>query len=187
MFSLIGVGLVAAEAVSDKNDLYPHWNELIVGAVAFAVLYVFMWKWVLPQIGKLLEERRAAIQGNMEKAEATRSEADQILAEYREQLTGARDEANRVIEEARRMAEQVRRDLQERAEDEAAATVTRAQEEIRNERDRALEELRAQVKEIAVELAGRVVGQTIDPATHERLIDEYIDEVAHTSNGKHEP
>ena len=53
----------------------------------------------------------------------------------------------------------------------------RAQEEIRVERDRVFSELRAQVGEIAVELAGRVVGQSLDESTHARLIDDYIDEV----------
>ena len=41
------VGLLAAEA-TDKENLYPHAAELIVGAVAFAVIFFFMWKWVLP-------------------------------------------------------------------------------------------------------------------------------------------
>jgi F-type H+-transporting ATPase subunit b len=68
--------------------------------------------------------------------------------------------------------------MQAKAEDGAQATVARAQEEIRAERDRVFQELRAQVGEIAVELAGRVVGESLDASAHERLIDEYIDQVA---------
>ncbi|HET9309946.1 MAG TPA: F0F1 ATP synthase subunit B [Actinomycetota bacterium] len=166
------------EEVNEASDLYPHWEELLVGALAFGILFYFMWKWVFPRVGALLDERREKIQGDLEKAEATRAEADQLLADYRTQLAGAREEADRIIEEARHTADQVRVDLQTKAEQEAQASVARAQEEIRAERDRVFQELRGQVGEIAVELAGRVVGQSLDTGAHERLIDEYIDQVA---------
>jgi F-type H+-transporting ATPase subunit b len=173
------------EEVSEASRFYPEPGELIVGLIAFAVLFFFTWKWVLPRFKQLLEERREQIQGEMEKAEATRREAEKLQEEYREQLAGAREEANKIIEEARATAEQLRRDLQAKAEEEAQATVARAQDEIRAERDRAFEELRAQIGSIAVELAERVVGQSLDEQAHQRLIDEFIDEVASgaSSNG----
>jgi F-type H+-transporting ATPase subunit b len=177
------LALLAAAAVSEKKDLYPHATELIFGAIAFAIIYVFMWKWVIPRMNTLLEERRQKIQGEMEKAEASRVAADEELARYKEQLAGARDEGNRIIEEARRTADQLRVDLQGKAEQESQAIVARAQEEIRAERDRVFQELRTQVGEIAVELAGKVVGQSLDRSSHERLIDEYIDQVA-SGNGQ---
>jgi F-type H+-transporting ATPase subunit b len=177
-----GIGLLAAES-SDKENLYPHASELVMGAVAFAVIFFFMWKWVIPRVNTLLEERRQKIQGEMEKAEHARVEADAELARYKEQLAGAREEANRIIEEARRTADQLRVDLQAKAEQESHAIVQRAQEEIRAERDRVFQELRTQVGEIAVQLAGKVVGAELDISAHDRLIDEYIDEVA-SGNGK---
>jgi F-type H+-transporting ATPase subunit b len=181
MLTTIASILLQAEEHAEENDpkdLYPHLNELIVGALAFFVLFFFMWKWVIPQVNAILEERRKKIQGEMEQAEVTRKEADRILDDYRQQLAGARDEANRIIEEARATAEQLRRDLQAKAEEEAQATVARAQDEIHAERDRVFEELRAQVATIAVGLAERLVGESLDEKAHARLIDEYIDEVA---------
>ena len=183
------------EEVSEAKDLYPQPGELIVGLVAFLILFFFTWKWVLPRFKQVLEERRQQIQGEMERAEATRREAEKTQEQYRAQLAGAREEANKVIEEARATAEQLRRDLQAKAEEEAQATVARAQDEIRSERDRAFQELRAQVGSIAVELAERVVGASLDEQAHQRLIDEFIDEVASarssdgsgaTGNGKGE-
>jgi F-type H+-transporting ATPase subunit b len=188
MFALIASILPQAEEVSDAKDLYPEVGELIVGLLAFAVLFFFTWKWVIPRFKQVLEERREKIQGEMERAEATRKEADKLQEEYRTQLAGARDEANKMIEEARATAEQLRRDLQAKAEEEAQATVARAQDEIRAERDRAFQELRAQIGSIAVELAERVVGEALDEKAHKRLIDEFIDEVASSAssnrNGK---
>ena len=171
------------ENVNDAADLYPHWEELVVGALAFAILFFFVWKWVLPRLSTLLDERRDKIQGELERAEETRRSAERELEQYRQQLARAREESNEIIEEARRSAEQVRADIQARAEREAAATVARAQDEIRAERDRVFQELRTEVAEISVELAERVVGQSLDGKAHQRLIDEYLDQVA-TGNGK---
>ena len=175
--------VAAAEAVSDKKDIYPKASELIVGAIAFGILFFFMAKWVLPRLNEVLEERRQKIQGSLEEAEAARVEAEAELGRYREQLADARGEANRIIEEARRTADQLRRDLQAKAEQESEATVSRAQEEIRAERDRVFQELRAQIGDVAVELAGRVVGESLDRTTHEKLIDDFIQEVASQGNG----
>jgi F-type H+-transporting ATPase subunit b len=176
-----------AEPVNDAKDLYPHWEELLVGALAFAILFFFVWKWVLPRVSALLEERRDKIQGDLERAEQTRTQAEQELADYRQQLANARQESNAIIEEARKTAEQLRADIQARAEREAAATVAKAQEEIRAERDRVFQELRGEIGEIAVELAERVVGASLDAKSHQRLIDEYIDQVSEgvSGNGKH--
>ena len=96
-----------AEPVNDAKDLYPHWQELLVGALAFAVLFFFVWKWVLPRVNALLDERRDKIQGDLERAEQTRTQAEQELADYRQQLANARQESNahhRGGEEDRRAA-----------------------------------------------------------------------------------
>jgi F-type H+-transporting ATPase subunit b len=167
-----------AEETNDPADLYPHWEELIVGALAFGILFFFMWKWVLPRVNALLEERRQRIQRELEQAEETRRTAERELTEYRQQLSGAREEANRILEEARRTADQLRSDLQRKAEQDAQATVARAQDEIRAERDRVFQELRGEVAQIAVEIAQRVVGQSIDEKAHQRLIDDYIDQLS---------
>jgi F-type H+-transporting ATPase subunit b len=174
-----------SEEVSEVKDFYPSPAELIVGLIAFAVLFVFTWKYVLPRFRQVLDEREAKIKGELEKAEGERTEARRLQEEYRQQLAGARDEANRIIEEARATAEEVRRDLQARAEQQAESIVARAQDEIRAERDRVFQELRGQVGTIAVELAERVVDKELDRATHERLIDDFIDEVTAgpSSNG----
>jgi F-type H+-transporting ATPase subunit b len=181
---IASISLLAQESVSDKEDLYPHASELIVGAIAFAILFVFMWKWVIPRMNVLLEERRQQIQGQLENAEQTRQQAERELEEYRKQLGSAREEANRIIEEARSTADQLRRDIERKAEEESGNIVARAQDEIRAERDRVFTELRTQVADIAVGLAGRVVGAELDTKAHQRLIDEYIEQVSAGRDGQ---
>ena len=174
----------APTANSDKENLYPHLSELIVGLLAFAVIFFVLWKWALPRMREVLDERRRQIQGQLETAEQTRQQADQELSDYRAQLANAREEGNRIIEEARVTADQLRRDIQANAEREAQSTVERAQEEIRAERDRVFSELRTQVSELAVDIAGRVVGKELNQQAHEQLIDDYIDQVAAGETGQ---
>jgi F-type H+-transporting ATPase subunit b len=176
--------LVVAAEESSPNPLIPETIELVVGGLAFLIVFLILWRYAFPALNKMLAERTAKIQGNLEHADEARRTAEQELARYREQLANAREEANRIIEEGRKTAEQLRRDLQARAEQEADSIVTRAQEEIRLERDRVFQELRQQVATIAVDLAGRVVGESLDQQAHQRLIDEYIDEVGASGNGR---
>lgn len=172
-------------AAEEPNPIIPDIAELIYGTAAFVIVFLILAKFAFPALNTMLHERTSKIQGDLETAEQTRSEAEAELARYRQELAGARGEANRIIEEARRTAAQMQRDLQAKAEEEAAKTVDHAQEEIRAERDRALQELRAQVATIAVDLAGRVVEESLDQAAHQRLIDEYIEQVAGgNGNGK---
>ena len=168
---------------SGKDLLYPKASELILGAIAFFILFAFMAKWVLPRVNAILEERRAKIQGDLEKAEQTREQAQQELTDYRTQLAGARDEGNRIIEEARKTADAMRLEMNKKAETESQAIVARAQDEIRAERDRVFQELRTQVGELSLQLAGRMVGESLDKARHLRLVDEYIDQLSGMSPG----
>lgn len=176
--------LAAEEEVSEAKDLYPHWQELVLGALAFGILFYFMWKWVIPRLNEILEARRQKIQGDLEKAQEARGEADQLLGDYRRQLSGAREEANRIIDEARKTAEAMRKDMEAKAEQDSQQIVARAQEEIRAERDRVFQELKSQAGELSLQLAGKMVGRELDRDQHLRLVDDYIRELSGIGNGR---
>ena len=169
--------LAQEEAENDPSDLFPAVQELFWGAVAFGVLFFFMIKYVFPRINKTLDDRREKIQGELERAERTRTEADRLFAEYRQQLAGAREESNRIIEETRRTAESMRSELLAKADREYQEIVSRAQEDIRAERDQVFGELRSQVGELSVQLAGRIIGDSLDGDRQRRLVDDYIDQL----------
>ena len=183
MIELLSI-LAAESAEAPPNPILPEPVELIVGALVFLIVFAALAKFAFPSLNKALAARTDRIQGELERAEQVRAEAQAELEAYRKQVAGARQEADRIVEEARKAAEQLRRDAQSRAEREAADTVARAQDEIRAERARAFQELRGQVGEIAVELAGRVVGASLDGKQHGRLIDEFIDEVSRGGTGR---
>ncbi len=175
--------LAAEEPGADYPPLKPETAELIWGAIFFVLLFLFISRVVLPRINATLAARQQAVAGQVTAAEETRAEADQVLAEYRAKLADAQGEAQRIIEEGRRTAEQIVADARGRAEGEAEAIVSRAQSDIQIERDRAIAALRSELAGLSIELASRVVGQSLDGDAQRALVDRYIDELAGTGAG----
>ncbi|MFL5796544.1 MAG: F0F1 ATP synthase subunit B [Actinomycetota bacterium] len=166
-------------AAKTKNPLIPATNELVWGTVSFVLLLVILWRvGVFQRITEALARRTELIQGNIEKAEQTREEADLLLQQYRDRLESARDEADRIIREAREAADRVRKELQEKAKEESDRIVESARAEIRAERDRAARELRREVGILAVQVAERVVGESLDGDRQLQLVDAYVEELA---------
>ena len=166
--------LAAEEAEGPAALLLPAQEELIAGIVAFAILYFFVWKWVWPALTKTLEGRQVAITDQLQQAESARVEAEKLLGDYQVQLAEAKAEANRIMDEARDSAEEMRADLVAKAQAEADQIRAKAREDARNELSRALTEARSHVGEISMDLAGKIVGQTLDPKAHQELIDRFL-------------
>jgi F-type H+-transporting ATPase subunit b len=176
---MLGYASIVAAAEKTKNPLIPAWNELIWGTVAFVLLLVVLWRaGVFKRISEALAERTAKIEGQIKDAEATQAEANKILEDYKRQVAGAREEANRIVAEAREAGEQLRKDLQQKAQEEANRMVESARLEIQAERERAKRELRREVGSLAVQVAERVVGSELDHDRQLSLVDSYIDELS---------
>ena len=171
----------------EPNPILPEADELIFGSLAFLLVFVVLARYAFPRLNQGLKQREEKIRGDLEAAEEARREAEASLQRNEQQLQEARAEAGRIIDEARKTAESMRRDLLAKAEEESRAVVARAQEEIRAERDRVIQELRGQLAEWSVDLAGRVVGASLDKRRHLKLVEEYIDEVAGMSDSETKP
>ena len=169
--------LAQETAEHEQSPILPAWNELIWGTIAFLILLVLMYRTVFPSINQAYKDRRKNIEGKLEQAEKDREEAEGLLEQYRRRLREAEDETQRILEEARANAERVRRDLLAKAETDADRQLERAQQTIRSERDQAIRQLRNEVGTLAVELATRVVGDSLDRDRQLRLVDQYIDEL----------
>jgi F-type H+-transporting ATPase subunit b len=159
------------------NPILPEANEIIWGSLAFIVLFVALWKFALPSVKSMMENREQRIRGDLERAEEARTEAETTLSEYQRQLAEARSEAGRIIDEARQAADQVRRDLIARADEDAAELRARAQEDIRLATERAMTELRTQVANLSIDLAEKIVERSLDRETQLALVESYISQV----------
>lgn len=162
------------ESSSGLALLIPEPAELIAGIIAFAIVFFFIWRWAAPAISRSLEQRQAAIAGQIAAAEKAKTEAEGMLADYKAQLASAKTDGNKIIDEAREAADQLKADVLTRADAEAAQIVAKAREEAQAEKSRALADARTQVGEISVDLAGRIVGESLDAEAHKDLVDRYL-------------
>lgn len=175
-FDCQAAGAYCLNATS-KNPILPSVPEIVWGVVAFVVLLGVLSKYALPPVQKALKDRSDRIAGDLAAADEAKAEAQRTLDEYKRELAEARSESNRIIEEARQAAEGVRKDLVARAEAEAADLRARNDEALRQAQDRVLAEVEGRVREVALDLAEKVVGANLDRDRNLALIDQYIAEL----------
>ena len=160
------------------NPLIPHTPELIVGAIAFTLLFLVLRKAVVPKFEKAFTDRTEAIQGGLERAEKAQEEAQRALVQYNEQLSSAQGEASRLREEARVQGAAIIEELRTKAQEEAARITAAAHASIEAERQQAVTSLRNEVGALAVELASKIVGEALDDqARQSRIVDRFIEDL----------
>ena len=177
LYALSTVLILAAEEEAEEGNIalvLPETYELIAGIIAFGIVFFFVWKWAFPAINRSLENRQQAISGQLKEAESAKVEAQSLLDDYRAQLADAKGEANRIVEEARAQAEAVRSEVVSRSEAEADEIVAKARADAASEKTRALQEARREVAGLSIDLAEKVVGESLDRQTQQALIERYL-------------
>ena len=167
---------LAAEQL--QNPLLPNLTELIVGLITFGIIFVVLWRVLIPRLNQTLAERTDKIEGGLQRAEEAQAEANETLAKYREQLAEARHEAARLREQAREQGAQIIAEMREQAQAEGRRLVEAAHAQIEADRQQALQSLRTEVGGLAVDLASRVVGESLtDEARQRRTVERFLDEL----------
>ena len=157
------------------NVLLPPLDELIIGLVAFLIVFALLSRLALPGIRKALDERTASIEGGIARAEQREAEANALYEQYQAQLAEARTEAAQIRAQAQSdkaaMVEEARREASETA----AAVTARAEAQIGAERASTVASLRREVGTLAVTLASKVVGESLeDDARARATVDRFI-------------
>jgi F-type H+-transporting ATPase subunit b len=169
---------LASAANPNANPLIPDLSELIIGALAFAIVFVILRRVLLPRIQQTLAERTDAIEGGLKRAEETQTEAQQTLEQYQAQLADARHEASRLRQDAQEEGARILAELRAQGEAERQRLVAVAHEQIEADRAQAIQALRAEMGSLAVELASRVVGEALDEdARQRRVVDRFLEEL----------
>src|SRR3954453_5988685 len=169
------MSILAAEA---HNPLIPAWGEIIVGLIAFAIAFIVFARYVAPRFEQVFQARREAIEGGIERAEAMQAEAKAALEQYRAQLAEARGEAAQIRDQARAEGQQILEELRTQAQEESTRIVTRGEEQLAAARQQVINELRGQIGELAVQLAGQVVGESLaDDARRRGTVDRFLAEL----------
>ncbi|MFF8830069.1 F0F1 ATP synthase subunit B [Streptomyces sp. NPDC015131] len=165
-------------AAEEQPPIVPHLDELVIGLIAFAIVFGFLAKKLLPNINKVLEQRREAIEGGIEEAEAAKIEAQSVLEQYKAQLAEARHEAARLRQEAQEQGTAIIQEMKAEGQRQREEIIAAGHAQIEADRKAAATALRQDVGKLATDLAGKLVGESLeDHARQSRTIDRFLDEL----------
>ncbi|CAO0831338.1 ATP synthase subunit b [Streptomyces microflavus] len=173
--------LAAEEA---QSPLLPVWPEIVIGLICFGIVFFVFSKKLLPVINKTLEERREAIEGGIEKAEAAQTEAQSVLEQYKAQLAEARHEAARLRQEAQEQGAVIIQEMKAEGQRQREEIIAAGHTQIEADRKAAASALRQDVGKLATDLAGKLVGESLqDHARQSGTVDRFLDELRGEGRG----
>jgi F-type H+-transporting ATPase subunit b len=149
---------------------------LLFQDLAFLVLMVLLARYLYRPIQNALQTRTERIRAGLKAAEEAKREREAAQRDYEARLQDARQEGQKLLAQVTQAAERLRAELEGKAKEQAEQIIKRARAEIQNERERAVQELRAQVADLAVQVAARVIGENLDARKHQQLIEKTIEE-----------
>jgi F-type H+-transporting ATPase subunit b len=175
--------LVFAQAESGSSDeegsflVSPSVGLMVWTLFLFGVSMLILWKLAFPRIAEALDRRQKAIEESIDLAERTRREADELLAEYRERLTAARQQADDIVARARKAGEQAEADLVVKGRERREELLEQARRDIETETRRAIQEIRAEVADLTILATEKVTRKTLTTEDQRRLVDEAVAEL----------
>lgn len=175
-FVLLAAGGEEALPLEEEpNILMPALYDIVWSLIAFAILLFVFWKFVLPMVKKVLEERTEKIEGGIERAEAAQREAKEALDKYNEQLAEARGEAAKIREDARLQGQQILADMKADAQKESDRIVANGQQQLQAQRQQIVTELRSDLGKQSVDLAEKLMGEQLsDNVKQSGTIDRFL-------------
>lgn len=144
---------------------------------AFLMLATIMGKFAWGPFMQALDEREAQIADDVKRAENARDEAERLLEEYNQKLRASKDEAAKIMADARETAEGIAAKINEDARKASEDMSEKARKQIEAEREKAIAALNKIVANAAVDLAGKLIEEDLDPKKHQKLIDSELADI----------
>jgi F-type H+-transporting ATPase subunit b len=158
------------------DSLGIHLPQFIAQVVNFGVLFIILYLVGYKSFLKMMDERSNKIKESLEAGERAKQEAAASQDEVAKKLEEATREGQQIVAKAVEAAEEVKKNATANAKQEAAQIIEKAQIEAKREQDEALNELRKDVADLAVVVAGKAIGNSLDDNTQRKLIDEALKE-----------
>jgi F-type H+-transporting ATPase subunit b len=145
--------------------------------ITFLILVGLLYKFAFNPLMRMQKARQAEIHQSIVDAESLRDEAQQLLADYKQQLAQARQEADAIVERARKAGESSKAELQEEARVQAEATLAKARQQIERDTNQALQRIREEAADLTITATAKVARSSLSEEDQLRLIKEAISEI----------
>ena len=165
----------------------PEFGTMFWTLVTFLILAFLLARFAWKPLLALLDERERTVKDSLEAAQKARAEADETLRRNQEFLANARRETAALLEAGRRESETLRAEILTQARKEALELVEQGKKQVQYEQKQAMQTLRAQVADLAIGAAERLIHSELDDAKHRELVADSVRSVpeAGSEQGKH--
>ena len=154
--------------------LIPDSGLLFWMTLVFIVVILILRKWGFPAIVKMVNDRKAFIDESLRKAHEANEKLANIQRESESILQEAREKQAVILKEAAET-----RDAQQKAREEGSRLLNEAKAQIETEKQNAIRDIRAQVAELSVQIAEKVIRKKLSSDSKQMdLIDKLLDEVS---------
>jgi len=172
------IAITAASKDSGGSFLVkPGLGLMIWTLVVFGLAMIILARAAFPRIAEALDKRQRAIEDSIDTAERTKQEAEQLLSEYRERLTEARQQADEIVARAKKAADVHGREATEKSKAARDEMLEQTRRDIEAETRRAIQEIRKEVADLTVLATEKVTRKTLDDGDQRRLIEEALGEL----------
>ncbi len=158
-----------------------NFKMVLIQAVGFLFLLLLLKKFLFGKIKDMIKARSDEVKDTYKKSEDVRSEAERLKGEYQRKVIQAEEEAEGKIQTAVVKAKEISDDIVKEAHQTAADDRARAQQGIEVERKKALAEVRNQVIDLTILSSSRLIQQSMQRGTAEKLVDDVIKKVGKLS------
>ncbi len=172
--------VLAATAGGEEGGSFlvtPNVGLMIWTLLAFGITLYILWKLAFPRIAEALDRRQRAIEESIDTAERTKTEAEELLAEYRERLHEARAQAEEIVARARKAGENFESESKADAQRQREELMEQTRRDIEAETRRAIQEIRNEVADLTVLATEKVTRKTLTDEDQRRLVEEALGEL----------
>ncbi|MEW6620760.1 MAG: F0F1 ATP synthase subunit B [bacterium] len=153
------------------------WQILLVELGSFLILLFFLAKFLFKPITNFLENRSNQIKTTLETIETEKQDIEKIKQNYQNEITELNKKTSQIIQEATKEGEIQRQKIIAHSQKEANKMVEKAEQSIEKEKEKAISEIKAQVADISILAASKILERSIDESIAHQLIDEFIEEI----------
>lgn len=170
----MSAALLAAAAEDPPNFLVPN-ATFFFELIAFFIVLTVLWRFVVPPVNRAMTNRQETIRRQLDEGRESKERLEAAEAEFQQAVHDTKADAARIRDEARVEGQAIVEEHRLRAQEEADRIAVREHARLEAERTQIVTQMRTEIGEIAVQLAGKIVGESLDDeARQRRMIERFI-------------
>lgn len=152
------------------------WTALFV-LLNFLLLFFVAKKYLFQPVKDMIDSRQKEIDTMYEQAADANEKAEALQQEYAQRIEQAQQTADKLVQEAMTRGKNREEEILRQANQEAEAIRNKAEADVARQKEKALRDAKDEISSLAVEIAGKVVGASMDSQHQKQLVDSFLEEL----------